>query len=302
MCTTHLQKWGLFTYKRRGGQDGQESPAEPQRKRKNRLLQRKRESLPRFTSRPIRPITPSPATTNLVHPNVYRPHELALHLVGHLVYAVFGDSRSHLTHRDLLYPKPEQPNEVEWLGIPDLYYTAEGYFRAEKMKKFTNKIAEARLNLRSPVFNLALCTGNVPIDLKRGQYLVMISRFWRICHKLLQKDSIWDRYDYSFVSDFLLEFAKLVSEASCKTPRRTYVKGSKTACRKLVGPCEQPERCGKQHPLYKLLFTLAQFSKADMKSMLRLCAARTVETLAPGLVHAKRRLVLRHWTCYMYFD
>lgn len=134
------------------------------------------------------------------------------------------------------------------------------------MKKFVNSLKKAHLELRLLIALLPARPGGV----QELHHQVLISSFWRICHKLLRIDLTWLRYEFSFLSDFLMEFEKLVYD-------------------KYGGP----------HPLQGLLFTLSQTDKADVQEILRLGATRTVEVIAPAVEKKRRALVLRFWTDFM---
>jgi hypothetical protein len=296
----------------------------------------------------------------LVRPNACRHSEFILDLVYNLIHSVFSDSGINFAFRDLIRPTVGTleggDRSTLWQRIADQYYTADGYLRAgqtrkpteatgkakrkkEKMSRFKRKIHEARLGIRHLVYELASCLEYVPIEVKRMQYWVMLVRFWNICHKLLKKDMEWAKYDYSYVADFLLEFAELILNACGNDPNTHSItqeswdrldldfkveiitsshargpycytkyrdktfrdKERRVAFRKARQPCKDPQKCGREHPLYKLLCALGHVPKGDMQEILRLGATRTVETMAPRSDARERNMVLHVWTDFMYY-
>jgi len=71
---------------------------------------------------------------------------------------------------------------------------------------------------------------------QRNRHHAFLSRFWRLCHKLLRLDLALSRYKFSFVSHFLLELEALA---------RIY--------------------CGASQPLHMLLYVLASLPKPDLQ-------------------------------------
>jgi hypothetical protein len=266
-CTTRIQKWGLFTYKTRARQTSQEASKEPSRKRRERSLQRKTENpKPAFPTSQV--IAPTPMATSLIQPNAYRRHEVVLYSTDRLVYALFGDSKLGFSHGDLIFPKIGGSNNYRmlWMEIADLYHTAWIYSNDIELPE---RIQKARSTLRDMVHDLDSCSEDVSMELKRGRYLVMISTFWRLCHKLIRYDRRWYQR-YPFVSEFLLSFAEFVYQAY-----------------------------GLEHPVYKLLDALAQIASAEIEVLLRLGTIRTIERMTSGL-YVKRRMVVRCWTDFLY--
>lgn len=265
-CTARLQKWGLSTYRTRARQASQNAPKEPSRKRRGRSLQRKKKnSIPTFSTSQV--IAPNPTATSLIQPNAYRPHEVVLHSADHLIYSIFG-SKLGFTHKELIYPNIGGSNNYRmlWWEIADLYHTARIYWGDIE---FTEKIQKAHSELHGMVHDLVSCSEDVPLELKQGRYLVVISIFWRICHKLIRKDRLWGQHGYVLVYDFLMYFSGFV-----------YV--------------EYRE----EHPLCKLLDALFHIPWADIEVILRLGAIRTIERMTSGL-YVKRKMVLRCWTDFL---
>ncbi|KAM5365159.1 hypothetical protein ACJZ2D_011146 [Fusarium nematophilum] len=268
ICRVRLQRWGLNTYKRPGALVSQDGSREPPRKRKSRQTGG---SANQGQSQPPLPLldsaVPAPSTGIFVRPDAYRRLELVLHSIDQFANALFGDSRERFTYVELIRPKVQEDHSLSWQRIADLYEAAEGYFRGGCMRKFLNSTRKARLELQLLVDLPAL----QPTEIQRMHQHVMITRLWRICHKLLRLDLAWLQYEYSFLLDFLIEFERLVY--------KTY---------------------GEIHPLRSLLSVLSRMSKEDVHGVVRLGAERTMWVLAPGMDERKGKLVFLYWTGFMY--
>ncbi|KAH8743337.1 hypothetical protein F5883DRAFT_512484 [Diaporthe sp. PMI_573] len=187
-----------------------------------------------------------------------------LHSIDQFIRVVFEDSIQRFTYRDLLIPKVKENSSLQWQRVADLYCMAEGYLRAGCKRKFVISRNKAHLELRF--------LAPLSMEGQRMRHHVFIVRFWRICYKLLKLDLAWPEYEYSFVTDFLLELQRLV--------RDTY---------------------GEHHPLRGVLVALCQVSKADMREMLSKGASRTVQVMAPA-VKAKQAMVLKFWTDFSFLQ
>ncbi|SPJ70413.1 uncharacterized protein FTOL_00141 [Fusarium torulosum] len=232
---------------------------QPIRARKGTTLQKKR--LVDETHR-----RSTPVNRNIVLPTVFRFQEFVLYSVDTFVSYSFPeplDATAYQKARDLIHPRYTEDYSLVWQSIADLYQAAEGYFRGECFKKFFNTIQKAHLELKL-LIGLPI---SQPRDFQRTCQHTMITRFWRICHRLLKLDSLWPQYQYSFLLDSLIEFESLVSWFH-----------------------------GPSHPFARLLQTIGRLEREYLPHVMRLGASRTVGVMAPRMDQRHRKLVFWAWT------
>ena len=233
-----------------------------------RLTAQKADSSETATSHP-----PAPESTGqqIAAASRLSTAELLLHSIGELRFAFLDGPR--LTHVDLL--KRVVGNALSWDAIADRYSSAEGCFRACEPTMSPRRIKRAYADMR--VLVLPLRPGTAPVWERRLSIQVAASRLWRICHRLLEKDAVWSKYEYSFLLAFLLELERLMRDV-----------------------------CGGRCPVRVLLLTLCQIPRVETWDVLLLGAARTVDVMAPVLTGGgggggggERAAVLRHWSDYI---
>ncbi|KAH7247663.1 uncharacterized protein BKA55DRAFT_691789 [Fusarium redolens] len=258
-CRTHLKRWGLLTYKRR--QDGAfaKSLVHPPRARKGIAFRGERciDQISR---------TSSPMTKNPVLPTAFRLQEFVLHSIDVFVSHSFPEplaTTTQLKARDLIHPKYNKDYSLSWQSVADLYQAAEGYFRGECYKKFVNTIRKAHLELK---FLIGLPDSQSK-DFQQTCQHTMITRFWRICHRLFKLDFLWPQYRYSFLLDFLIEVERLVSWFH-----------------------------GTSHPFARLLRAMGRLDKEYLQAVLKMGASRTIGVMAPMMDQRQRRMVFYAWT------
>lgn len=248
MCRSRLKAWGLSTYKKSKGETTQTASGNPSRRRKGRL-------------------TISTLSPVLKQPDVYRIPMIFINLVDQLILSLFQHDKPWSTHQHLFRPKiPDEvsvDDYIQWEKVADLYNSALINFKSLSTKKLRASLYDARLQLRLLMPSPASLT---PKE-QPFHHLVMVTSFWRICHRILELDSFWLQHQYSFLFDFVLEFEKIAFN-----------------------------HYGKYHPLRRLLFMLANQTKADMKHFLRIGASRTVDFMMPKIEQKKRAVVIWYWT------
>lgn len=220
---------------------------------------------------------------------MYRPAEQMQDSIDRFVASVFGDSVLQFSHFDLVQPRLSEG--LGWQRLADMYWTAENYFHAEYVQKFSKYLKRAHCELRglvrtrkprishrlatkmakmapSTLERMERLTPQPPrsVEGQRFRHRVFLVHFWRICHQLLRYDLKWFRYEFSFVADFLLELEKLFIE-----------------------------NYGKHHPLHGLAFSLCQVSKVDMGDLLRLGASRTIQVMVPGVTSRNKQTIVHSW-------
>jgi hypothetical protein len=203
---------------------------------------------------------------NIASPTVFRLQEIVLYSVDVFVGYSFPeplDATTYQRARDLIHPRYSEDYSLAWQSIADLYQAAEGYFRGECFKKCFNTIQKAHVELK---FLIGL-PDSQSRDFQRTCQHTMITRFWRICHRLLKLDFLWPDSQYSFLLDFLIEFESLVSWFH-----------------------------GPSHPFARLLRSIGRLEKNYLPHVLRLGASRTIGVMAPTMDPRHRKLVFYAWT------
>lgn len=248
MCRSRLTAWGLSTYKKSKGKTTQTASSNPPRTRKGRP-----------TIRTLAPV--------LQQPDAYRVPMIFINLVDQLILALFQNAKPWSTHLHLIRPKVPAmvsvDDYIQWGRVVDLYHSALTNFKGLCTRKLRTSLREARLQLRK----LVPLPRSLDAAIRPLHYLVMITNFWRVCHRILELDLFWLQHQYSFLSDFVLEFERMAYN-----------------------------HYGRHHPLRRLLFMLANQTKADIKHFLRIGANRTVDFMMPKIEQKKRVVVIRYWT------
>ncbi|KAJ4259740.1 hypothetical protein NW762_007671 [Fusarium torreyae] len=261
ICRTRLQRWGMTTYKKRQAGTDDESPMQPVRKRKGTKFKGKKDSDPASPSL-------NPLNGVLSLSDAFRVPEFFFYSIDVFIsYALKESLVQQPKAGDLIHPKADEDYSLCWQEIADLYQAAEGYFRGECWKKFVNTIKKAHLELRILVGLPDL----QPEDFQMVWQRTMITRFWRICHRLIKLDTLWPQYGYSFLLDFVIEFERLVN---------TFY--------------------GEPSPLGQMLRTIAQIDKEHIQAVVRRGASRSIGVMAPMIDERQRRIVMYAWTDFMY--
>ncbi|KAJ0138293.1 Uncharacterized protein HZ326_18767 [Fusarium oxysporum f. sp. albedinis] len=262
-CRTRLKNWGLSTYKRRQDEASAKPLIQPPRKRKGSAfrMERRIDQVIRSSS----PINKQPAS-----PTAFRLQEFVLHsidvFVGHLFPKPLATT-TQLKARDLIHPKYNEDYSLSWQSVADLYQAAEGYFRGECFRKFSSTIGRAHLELN---FLIGLSVSQAQNFQQICQH-TMITRFWRICHRLIKLDILWPKYEYSFLMDFLIEVETLVSWFH-----------------------------GPSHPFARLLRGIGRLERKYLKNVLKMGASRTISIMAPEMDERQRRMVFYTWSDFTY--
>ncbi|EXL70784.1 hypothetical protein FOPG_13403 [Fusarium oxysporum f. sp. conglutinans race 2 54008] len=260
-CRTHLQRWGLATYKKRQTGTHQSSSAQPPRRRKGTKFKAREDD-----SRVLLSLHPQNGALSPSY--AFRLPEFVFYSIDVFVsHSLKERLYQQPKARDLIHAKVEIDYSLCWQEIADLYQAAEGYFKGECWKKFVNTIKKARLEIRI----LAGLLDSQPEEFQKMWQQAMITRFWRICHRLIKLDLRWPQYGYSFLLDFLIEFERLMSLFY-----------------------------GKSNPLGQLLRAIVQVDKEHIQMVVRNGASRTIGVMAPMIDERQRRMVMFAWTDFMY--
>ncbi|KAF5579611.1 hypothetical protein FPCIR_11026 [Fusarium pseudocircinatum] len=260
-CRTHLQRWGLATYKKRPtGTHGSSSTQPPRRRKGTRFKAREDDNhLLLF---------PHPQNGTIPPSYAFRVPEFVFYSIDVFVSHSLKETLSqHPKASDLIHAKVKVDYSLCWQGIAGLYQAAEGYFKGECWKKFVNSIKKARLEIRI----LAGLLESQPEEFQRAWHQAMITRFWRVCHRLIKLDLRWPQYEFSFLSDFLIEFEKFMTLFY-----------------------------GRLNPLAQLLRAIIQVDKDHIQMVVRNGASRTIDVMAPMIDERQRRMVMFVWTDFMY--
>ncbi|KAM7190169.1 hypothetical protein V8F33_009646, partial [Rhypophila sp. PSN 637] len=126
-CSTHLQRWGCKTYKKKS--DG--NSTSPARKRKGKLPQAAGSQHLATSNRVLHPLAPGTLNRQLPAAGAHRLPDFIIHSIDMFVRGVFADSIVRFGFADL------------WLVIEILYDTAEINFRGGFLQRFARNIKTA---------------------------------------------------------------------------------------------------------------------------------------------------------------